>query len=64
MSVHLAQFFFWVAVVACIVAHTAIVHSVLKSPSRRVAEVAWAIVPAIVLAAVLAATWRGMHVGG
>jgi len=37
---------------------------VLKSPSRRVAEVAWAIVPAIVLAAVLAATWRGMHVGG
>jgi TRAP-type mannitol/chloroaromatic compound transport system permease small subunit len=64
VPVHFAQLFFWVVIVVCIVAHTAIVRSVLKSPSRRFAEVAWAVVPAIVLAAVLAMTWRSMHVSG
>ena len=30
-------------------------------PLRRVAEVAWAVVPAVALALVLAATWRALH---
>jgi heme/copper-type cytochrome/quinol oxidase subunit 2 len=67
---------FWVAAVACVVAQLAIVRSVLvaRAPAdgaagdvsrpaavRRGAEVAWAVVPAIALAAVLAVTWRAMH---
>jgi len=64
VPVHFAQAFFWVAVFVCVAAHLAIVRSVLKAPSRRFMEVAWAIVPAIVLAAVLVVTWRSMHVSG
>jgi len=30
-------------------------------PLRRIAELAWAVVPAVALALVLAATWRALH---
>jgi len=66
---------FWVAAVACAVAQLAIVRSVFvaRAPAdgpdgvprpaavRRAPEVAWAVVPALALAAVLALTWRAMH---
>lgn len=58
---------FAVCVAACIVAHVAILRSVLRSratasdpgvPRPRVlVEIAWALVPAIALAFVLTATW-------
>ena len=66
---------FWVAAVACVVAQAAIVRSVFvarppeggdvplprPAPARRAPEVAWAVVPALALAAVLALTWRAIH---
>ena len=72
MSFSLADAIFWVAVACCIVAQLAIVHSVVISPSRvpgsqptsaarRVAELAWAILPGVALAVVLFFTWRAMH---
>jgi len=64
VPIQFAQAFFWVAVFVCIAAHLAILRSVLKAPPRRFTEAAWAIVPAIVLAAVLVVTWRSMHVSG
>ena len=58
---------FAVCVAACIVAHAAILRSVVRSRStasdpgvprpRLLVEVAWAIVPAVALAFVLTATW-------
>jgi heme/copper-type cytochrome/quinol oxidase subunit 2 len=64
-----AKLFFWVAALCCLVAHLAILRSVLRvsaradqpvSVQRRVVEIAWAIIPALVLAAVLVNTWRGI----
>lgn len=64
-----AKLFFWVAATCCLVAHTAILRSVLRadtrldatvSTRRRFVEIAWAVVPAVVLAAVLLTTWRGL----
>ncbi len=64
---------FWVAAVACAVAQVAIVRSVFvarqpeggdvprPAPARRAPEVAWAVVPALALAAVLVLTWRAVH---
>jgi hypothetical protein len=63
---------FWLAAVVCLACHAAILRSVLRGTfgtrqpdavpvRRRVAEVAWAILPALVLAAVFVATWRNMH---
>ena len=64
---------FWVAAVACAVAQLAIVRSVFvarapeggdvprPAPARRAPEVAWAVLPALGLAAVLVLTWRAMH---
>jgi heme/copper-type cytochrome/quinol oxidase subunit 2 len=67
---------FWVAAVACAVAQAAIVRSVFvarvpaagpggdvprPAPARRAPEVAWAVLPALALAGVLALTWRAMH---
>jgi heme/copper-type cytochrome/quinol oxidase subunit 2 len=68
---------FWVAAVACAVAQVAIVRSVFvarppadgpagadaprPAPARRGPEVAWAVLPALALAAVLVFTWRAMH---
>ena len=53
---------FWAAVFVCGAAHVAIVASVMRSAPRRRLEIAWAVIPALVLAAVLVMTWRGMHV--
>jgi heme/copper-type cytochrome/quinol oxidase subunit 2 len=67
---------FWVAAVACAVAQAAIVRSVFvarvpaagpagdvprAAGARRAPEVAWAVLPALALAGVLALTWRAMH---
>ena len=54
---------FWAAAIVCAVAHLGILRSVLRSRERGVAEIAWAVLPAVVLAAVLVMTWRSMHVG-
>jgi hypothetical protein len=58
---------FAVCVAACLVAHVAIVRSVLRARGvasdpgvprpRLVVEIAWALVPALALALVLTATW-------
>jgi hypothetical protein len=72
MSFSLADAIFWVAVACCLGSQLAIVHSVVISParvpgsaptsaSRRVAELAWAVLPGIALALVLVFTWRAMH---
>jgi len=58
----LGPILFWPSVVACTVAHVAIVRSLLRASPRRIREVAWAIGPAFVLAAVLVMTWRAMHI--
>jgi heme/copper-type cytochrome/quinol oxidase subunit 2 len=68
---------FWTAVGCCVIAQLAILYSVLRasparrsdrgsatasvSPAHRVAEVAWAVIPGIALAAVLLYTWRAMR---
>ena len=64
---------FAVCVAACIVAHIAILRSVIRSRAtaadpgvprpRLLIEVAWAIVPAVVLAFVLTATWAKVREG-
>jgi len=71
MSLSFADAVFWTAVVLCAVAEIAIVRSALASrpaptaehvpAARRPVEVLWALVPAIALAVVLAATWRAIH---
>ena len=69
MSVSYAKLFFWIAAVCCLVAHTAILRSVVRagaradqhvSVGRRLMEIAWAVIPALALAAVLVTTWRGI----
>lgn len=57
-----AQLLFWAAVFASLVAHVVIVRSVLRASARRFTELAWAVLPAIVLAVVFVVTWRNMHV--
>jgi F0F1-type ATP synthase membrane subunit c/vacuolar-type H+-ATPase subunit K len=57
-----ATILFWTAVLVCGLAHGAIVASVMRSASRRPREIAWAVIPALALAAVLLMTWRRMHV--
>ena len=68
----LAEPIFWVAAVICIVAEIAILRSAFMTHpdtpdsaslphSGRGLEMIWAIVPAIVLAILLAATWRAVH---
>jgi membrane protein implicated in regulation of membrane protease activity len=68
MNQPLAETVFWIAAAACIVAEIAILRStfaaaptaksdLVPAASRR-SEVAWAIVPAIALSAVLVVTWR------
>jgi heme/copper-type cytochrome/quinol oxidase subunit 2 len=69
----LTVFLYWFAVACCVVAQAAIVRAALRAPAagveprvprpQRAAEVAWVLVPAIVLALVLAFTWRAMHQG-
>jgi heme/copper-type cytochrome/quinol oxidase subunit 2 len=71
MPFRLADAIFWVAVVCCCIAQLAILRSIVATPNlvempdhrrgRRVAEIAWAVIPAVALAAVLFFTWRAMH---
>ena len=79
MPAAVANTVFWLAVVCCAVAQGAIFRSTIASwrrapgagaegaPSLRrsgaAAEVAWAVLPALALAAILAWTWHAMHVG-
>ena len=61
MSPFVARSLFWAAAIVCGIAHVAIVASVVRSAPRRRLEIAWAVIPALALAAVLVMTWRGMH---
>ena len=72
MSFLLADALFWIAVACCSVAQLAIIRSAIVSPARvpggeptstgrRAAEIAWAVIPGIALAVVLAFTWRAIH---
>ena len=66
----LSDAIFWLAAACCVFAQVAIVRSALRaraqrpdgsaSPSRPI-EVAWTILPAIMLALVLVLTWRALH---
>ncbi len=72
MNLTLAEIAFWAAVACCAVAQVAIVRSALARraplaesapmpPLHRPAEVAFTLVPAALLALVLALTWRATH---
>jgi heme/copper-type cytochrome/quinol oxidase subunit 2 len=70
MPLPLADAIFWVAVVCCAIAQWFILRGALAahpaagapmSPARRGLEVVWAVLPAVALAVVLAATWRALH---
>lgn len=54
---------FWIAAAVCTVAHIGILRSVLRAKQHRVTEIAWAVLPAVALAAVLLMTWRTMRGG-
>jgi heme/copper-type cytochrome/quinol oxidase subunit 2 len=62
----LSLFIFWLAAVSALVAHVAILRSILRvrrAPDRQAAaapsarEILWAVLPAIALAIVLVVTW-------
>jgi heme/copper-type cytochrome/quinol oxidase subunit 2 len=73
MSFRLADAIFWVAVACCSIAQLAILRSVIISPARvaeparststarRLAEIAWAVLPGIALGVLFVFTWRAMH---
>jgi heme/copper-type cytochrome/quinol oxidase subunit 2 len=72
MPSRFADLIFWSAAVCCIVAQVAVVRSAVRSPMapgpdanvtmpRRSSEVAWTIIPGIVLLLLLVATWRAIH---
>ena len=72
MTNSLAEPIFWLAAVVCVIAELAILRSAfMPRPgaiesdtlphSSRGIEMIWAIVPAIVLAILLAATWRAVN---
>jgi heme/copper-type cytochrome/quinol oxidase subunit 2 len=70
MPLPLADAIFWVAAVCCVVAQWFIVRGALRAATatsatpaaaRRWSDVVWAVVPAVALIAVLAATWRTLH---
>ena len=67
-----ADLIFWIALACCAIAQIAIIRSVLlvkpleprseRMPTvRRASEIAWAVLPAVMLALVFWATWREMH---
>lgn len=70
MNQPLAETIFWIAVVACAVAQVAILRSTftarrankseLVPASSRSGEIAWAVIPALSLSAVLVVTWQGI----
>ncbi len=67
-----AEPLFWIAAALCVVAELAILRAAF-APARTVevstavprsprgTEMVWAIIPAIILAALLAATWGALH---
>jgi heme/copper-type cytochrome/quinol oxidase subunit 2 len=67
----LAEPIFWLAAAICVVAEVALLRSAFVPHSRKESaalphaerglELIWAIVPAIGLAILLAATWRAVH---
>jgi len=61
MRISWAMGVFWAAVAACAVAQVAIVRSVVASPRRRASEIAWAVLPAVALVALLFVTWRRLR---
>jgi heme/copper-type cytochrome/quinol oxidase subunit 2 len=72
MSQSESELVFWIATVLCIVAELAILraafaphaHADTPTPiphSPRGTEMVWAVIPAIVLGVLLAATWRAIH---
>jgi heme/copper-type cytochrome/quinol oxidase subunit 2 len=72
MPASLSDALFWVAVACCAGAQLLVLLAAFASrgsrppaeslpPVRRAVEVVWAIVPALALALLLAATWRAMH---
>ena len=58
LSASAAKALFWVAAFVCGIANVAIVRSVVRGTPRRRMEIAWAIIPALLLAGVLVMTWR------
>lgn len=54
---------FWLAAVVCLVAHTAIVRSVVRARNsgRWVVDATWAVVPAVGLIAIFVWTWHVLH---
>jgi heme/copper-type cytochrome/quinol oxidase subunit 2 len=68
MNQPLAEAIFWIAALACAVAEIAILRSTfaarrvekseLVPSASRGGEVAWAVIPAVLLAVLLAATWQ------
>jgi hypothetical protein len=68
MNPSLAEAIFWIAALACIVAQIALLRSNISTrgekrselvpASPRSSELAWSILPALVLAVLLFATWR------
>jgi hypothetical protein len=63
LSPVVARAMFWAAMCVCGIAHVAILRSVMRLAPRRRMEIAWAVVPALGLAAVLVMTWRRLYVG-
>ncbi len=72
MTRQIAEIVFWIAAVSCAIGELAILRTVFaphssanSSPSiphsPRGVEMLWAVIPAIALAALLAATWRAIH---
>jgi hypothetical protein len=68
MNQPLADTIFWIGALACVIAEIAILRSTyaarrvekssLVPASSRTGEIAWAIIPALVLAALLGSTWQ------
>ena len=68
MNQPLAETIFWIAAVACVIAEVTILRSTfgaqranrseLVPASSRGGELAWAVIPALALCAVLVATWQ------
>ena len=68
MNQPLAETIFWIAAAACVIAELAIMRSTfaakranrseLVPESSRGVELAWAVIPALALSAVLFATWQ------
>jgi heme/copper-type cytochrome/quinol oxidase subunit 2 len=72
MSQQLAEALFWICAAGCALAELAILRAVFAPHGRsqssapiphspRGAEMMWAVIPAIALAALFAATWRAIH---